>query len=608
VRRFWLAVFLACAAATATGQHTPQGEGILARAGARFITEREFRERFELLPGLYRHRGAGLEVTKLEFLYMLAAEKLLAQEAATRGLDRDSAFLAGLDGVRRLLARDQLYREEVRQSVTVTPADIAAGIRQAPVLLHVAYLYFGNEADARFVRGRIGSAREFDLLVPDSSLGALRDTATVIWGDAAEEIESAAYALGADEVSPPVRSGDGWYLLRVLSRSPRPDYSGLDPAALRERVEEVIRARRESVRMHEVLREVLSRTQGYGKAAAVKALGAALRDLFSEDAAAGGDSMVALDAGGAERLRAAMSARLTDTLAVAGATIWSVADGINLLLSRRFAVRRDRLDAVPAMINDELEFRVHQELLAQEGLRRGLDARPEVRSRLELWRDAYLADAMKQEAFSRVTMTDAELAEYAQYLDSSAAPPEVNLRELRTASLGEMEEALAALESGATFEDVVRRWTSDEALRRTGGETGFFPITARAPVGPLAGELRVGERFGPVRTDSGVVVFEVLGRRDAPPPAGSALPPKDSLAASLRAIKQQGLLNRFLSQAAARQGVDVYEDRLRAVDVSPLPMLTYRLLGFGGRMFEVPFVDPQIHWLRIPPPQDPVIP
>ena len=58
---------------------------VVARAGNAFISEREFQERFELTPGLYRHRKAQLEQEKLTFLYSMIAEKLLAQEARERG-------------------------------------------------------------------------------------------------------------------------------------------------------------------------------------------------------------------------------------------------------------------------------------------------------------------------------------------------------------------------------------------------------------------------------------------------------------------------------------------------------------------------------------------
>jgi len=37
-------------------------------------------------------------------------------------------------------------------------------------------------------------------------------------------------------------------------------------------------------------------------------------------------------------------------------------------------------------------------------------------------------------------------------------------------------------------------------------------------------------------------------------------------------------------------------------------MMTFRLLGFGGRMFAAPFVPSELDWVNIDPPSTPVIP
>ena len=48
----------------------------IARAGAMYISEQEFLERYELLPWQYRNRANNVEESKLVFLYSLVAEKL----------------------------------------------------------------------------------------------------------------------------------------------------------------------------------------------------------------------------------------------------------------------------------------------------------------------------------------------------------------------------------------------------------------------------------------------------------------------------------------------------------------------------------------------------
>jgi parvulin-like peptidyl-prolyl isomerase len=294
---------------------------------------------------------------------------------------------------------------------------------------------------------------------------------------------------------------------------------------------------------------------------------------------------------------------------IAGDVRWSVEEVLERLYGKRFQIERRRIGAVPAVLNGELEYWTQQELLAQEALRRGLDHRPDVERKLLMWRQAALAGAMKRYAESRVQVSEADVWEYRHAVDTSTSVPEVNLRVLKTATLEEMQSALGQLSAGEDFGTVVRRWGADSTARARGGETGFFPVTDRALLGAFTATLDSGQRYGPVSIPGGYMLVEVTGKRIAGAQSDSlALRDEEQARQDVTALKRQGLLNTFLAQSARRRGFDVYTDRLRAISVTSIPMLTYRILGFGGRMFEVPFVDPQIQWLNIEPPPEPVLP
>lgn len=194
----------------AVSQSVKSPQNVLARAGDLFVTEKEFVERFELLPALQRNRKSRLEESKLELLYSIIAEKLLAQEAQQRKLDQDPAFVASFGEVRKLLARDQLYREEVSSKVNVSEAEVRKGISEAVREVLLSYLFFDNREDAIFVRKQIKTEHDFDHIRIDSSLHAVRDTATVIWSDAEPAIERIAYKMKRGEISPEIRASAGY--------------------------------------------------------------------------------------------------------------------------------------------------------------------------------------------------------------------------------------------------------------------------------------------------------------------------------------------------------------------------------------------------------------
>jgi hypothetical protein len=598
-----LLLLLFCSALSvcrAWGQpETPGSEPVLARAGGLFVSEREFLERFELTPGLYRHRKSALEQEKLEFLLSMIAEKLLVQDALDRGLDREEITLRGVLEVTRMFARDELYRREVREKVSVSTQELNEGIRRARRVRLVRYLFFESEEEAKVVYSGLRTADDLRRLSIDSSMQVLRDTASVLWGDAEPAIENAAFTLRRGEISPVVQAGDGWYILGFVSDRPNPGVQELTASALRSRVESVIRSRKEGEKMQEFLAELMDRAGVYSPGEPFSSLASAVGEVLAE-------SEEALTPSAAAQVKGRLRGRLGDTVLVAGSRAWTAEEAVDLLASRGFVVRGEPRRRAGRRLYEAFREWSAKEVTEEEAVRRGLDRLPEVQRAVEPWRDALLAGRMKAVLGEHVTVTDAEVAAYSATLDPAWGVPVVRLRELRTATMERMREAFSALERGSTFESTVRRYSDDPRARANGGLTGPFPITERKPVGEIAWRLAVGERYGPIRDSAGVLIFEVVEKQNVPPHGDTAR--VTAAAAELLRMKQRRLVTMFLSQSANRRGFDLYQDRLARLSVSPVPMLAFRFLGFGGRMFAVPFVDPQLDWLNVEPPEEILLP
>ncbi|HTY58523.1 MAG TPA: peptidylprolyl isomerase, partial [Bacteroidota bacterium] len=258
------------------------------------------------------------------------------------------------------------------------------------------------------------------------------------------------------------------------------------------------------------------------------------------------------------------------------------------------------LRTIPARLNTEIKALVQRELMAQEGLRRGLDTLPDVRRQLAMWRDSFLA-AREREALRRsVTVSDADVWAYLKSEDSSVAVPRVQVRELLTKTFEQMQGAMDDMDRGMSFADAVKKWSVDPSARDRGGLSGYFPVNARPPLGSIASQLKIGERYGPVGVPEGVLFVELEGRKQVPPGRDTALAQKFARAKEeVRAMKGRRAVTLRLALLAKEKGVDVYTDRLKLVSVSRVPMMTFRILGFGGRMLAVPFVVPELDWLDV---------
>lgn len=581
-------------------------EKYLGSAGNMYISEREFLERFEMLPALHRHIKPKLMEAKLELMYSLIAEKLLAQEAESRKLDQDSVFKGALLHLRKLLARDELYREEVSQKVSLSAEEIAAGTSMAQVELRVSYIFFPRREDADFVRERIHTPRDFEAIRIDSSMDHLRDTVTIVWGEADPPIERAAYALRKGAVSPVVEAGQGFYILRLDHRQLGGPYASMQPEVLRDRVVKQLRIVKEREAILRIVPDLLSGKPGYAKPGPFELLSKALVKVFREH---GGDSLTFVDAGMVDQITEECHESLDDTFAVAGSQVWSVRDMIQMLYSKQFRASRARAHAIPFLLNANVSDWVQQELLGQVALDRRLDTVPAVQKQMEMWTQSYLAAEMKEYVHQHTTLSDAEVWSYLKSKEKDIPVPTVQLRELRTRTVDEMGQALADLERGKPFPDVIRKWSVDPEARETEGLLPAFPVTERPPLGAIAMQMDVGQRYGPIQTHNGEVYFELVAKHERPLQEDTSLAGKFARGSKeLRRMKERRALDLVLSKAGKLRGYTIYSDRLEKLEVTPIPMMTYRILGFGGRIFAVPFVDPLIDWMGIEPPERDLFP
>lgn len=576
---------------------------VLGKAGQWYISEDEFVRRFELTPGVGQERPGRMEEAKEVFLYSLIAEKLLAQEAGEKGWSKNPGFLSAFDHVRSMIVRDELYREEVSAKVHISNEEVIQGMTQAVRQRTMTYLFFQRKEDAEFIRGHLQNSSDLLAMVLDSSLQAVKDTATVIWGDANWTVEQAAYRLKRDQVSPVIAANGGFYILTLERESPSQYFLSLSQSSLLGKVRQVLRDRKERERLDEFTRSFVNGKTGYAKSEALKIIARAIRK--------GCDEAVAIHdtvTGPAvwRVILKEIGPHGDDTVAVAGPTTWNIADVMDeienaliLVKSRSALEYADELDQL-------IRVKVLQELLAQEGMRRKLDEKPAVHMKLEMWRSSMLAAEIKEVVRQSVKVDSSDVWAFLTGGKHQWMIPRVRLRELWTNSPDRMQSALEELGKGALFEALVDKWSEDIPSKAGKGLTNPFLVTERAPLGPLAADMGVGQRYGPVRVGGRFVYFELVERnvkRDT-----STAGVYEDAVNEVRGMKVRRVLSEHIAALGKEMGFTIFQDQLKNVSVSGVPMMTFRLLGFGGRMFEVPFVIKEIDWLNVGTENGKVIP
>jgi parvulin-like peptidyl-prolyl isomerase len=280
-----------------------------------------------------------------------------------------------------------------------------------------------------------------------------------------------------------------------------------------------------------------------------------------------------------------------------------VKDVLYKLRGKTFKIDSSRTTGIAVQLNFYLLVMVQQELLAEEGLSQKLDERSSVKDELDIWRQQILAKLAEMDFQKNIQVSDQDIMQYLEEFNSEARYPRVQIRELHTKDITSMDQSLMEVRAGVSFQEVIRKHSTDLRSAQNSGLSDEFPVNERMPLGMLCWRMQVGERTGPVHLQNDYIYFELV-KKDYPTGESdssfSSLMQKTANDASI--FKKKKLLDIFIAKIAQQRGYAIYADRLKQLKVSNVPMMTYRILGFGGRMFAVPFVTRQVDWIGVENP------
>lgn len=576
----------------------------LARVGTSVITGRDLFERIELMPWEGKDRRRTFDSSRVHALESLVAERLLANEAAERGIGFDTLMLLRLDGLEREFVRDELYRKEVADSVSVSPGEMKAGLRKYALLLRVVVFRCFSEPAGRVLLERLRAQSTPDTVAPPGSgEGVLsRDTVTVEFGIADESLEDHAYALNPGHpVSAPYFSENlGWVVLACIDAQANPRYAQQDIAKQLSSVRAILRMREARNRGREFLRSLLNPQKAVADRHLLGLLARSIYAIIMTDSAAHrsrGRFLLAPEE--IDLLEGDLRPDLGRELVSIPGGGMSLGTAIQSFRIEPFSSPSLRRSTFLSVLNESVKKIVEGELLAREGYRLHLQNSPSVKHDLAAWSDNWRALMMEQSIPGEEPAEEDDmevLIENGRRIDPSY---EVNVQEILTDSLSEALQCMDRLIGGADMAELARRVSRRPGWSGHGGESGFFHVRSYPELGIRALAADTGRLVGPVAVKGGYSVFRVLGKRGNAVNEGMTL---DSLRSLLRPRmryeKRRHAVDRFIAGLAQKYGVKMYYDRLQNIDISRHDMFTRRLIGFGGMMNAAPVLKPEWGWVR----------
>ena len=595
------AVLFLPAAACAWPQ--PQGKEDLPRdtlavVGGGAVTAADLLERVDFMPFPGKENPAERESLKTRALESIVAERLLAAEAASRGLGSDSLTALRLAGLERAFVRDQLFRNEVAAGVAASPGEIESGLKKYARELRVVIFRSPTEESARMTaQALLRPAGR-----PDSI--ASRDTVTMSFGMSDESLEEHAYTLtAARSVSPPFLSPFlGWVVLRLVGARPAPAPAAQSMNDRLITVKNIIERRKSQARGVRYMASVLEPERAEADSAVFRLLGQALYAIIASDTAAHRiEGRLMLTPGEVDLLEENLRGSLSRTLVGMPQGGLTLGAAIQAFRTEPFTTPSLGRRTFAYVLNESVKRIAREEFLAREGYRKNLQASPAVRHDLETWRANWLGHMMQEEiAAAAGPPTEEEetsgLIAYARLLSPSY---EVNVREILLDSLAKASRCREALLAGEDMASLARRVSQRKGWAERGGESGYFHVRSFPELGIRALIADSGALVGPVPLPGGYSLFRVLGKRLAHTDGAMTIDSlRNLIRGEIRSGVRQTRLDRSIAGLAEKFGVVFHFDRLKYVVLSGHNMFTRRYIGFGGMMNAAPILQVQTGWMR----------
>lgn len=575
----------------------------VARVGNLSISDEEFRERFEMTPGFNRQKKNSEESNKIEFLFTLVAEKLWALEALNRNLDTAEAIKFSTNAFEKMFVRDVLFKKEIQDRINITEDELSYGLIKYSNKLYVNFLFSEDADEINSLSNLINEGVPFDSILAESPEKDEQKTPKeIVFGQMDENIEDVLYDLKVGENTEPILTPDGWYIFKLVNRSEQKLMSESDKETTLKNIKKIIEARKLIEREKEFYIDFFKDKKVEIEPEIFEKLAREISSIFEKKKKAfaiDDNELINLDVNDILKIESDLGKDKASQIFIKFENNpVTTKEYLNSLIFDGFNSKDFKINIIRASLDKRIKGDIEKELLYREGAERGYNNLPEVKAQVELWREHYLSEMIKDEFRDSISVTNDEVFQYyKQNNKPESYPMLVNIVEVLTDSLENAVKVLNDLNSGIDIKILAKKYNKREWTKKKDGEYGLFPITQYGEIGQIASSMDIGDIYGPLKLKEGYSVFKLIDKQDE-----KFIPPKpferfkDQYKQDLIFQKLYKRMTDFTYELAIKYGVDLDLNDLENIKVTSLPSFGIRYLGFGGKITAVPLLAPNADW------------
>ena len=575
---------------------------IVAKAGDEIITKDEFYKRYEFTPHIKSKTAYDSASTKRDFIYTLIGEKLLASAAKSENVDKTHEFKMMMDYLMNIYLRDALYKVEVKDKIFVPDSELVKGEHRVLKSFHTKFIFSTDEKEIYKIYSEIKNGASFDSLLNLRSENLEQSTSQeVTFGTMNEKLEDIIYNLAPGNVTVPVKLDEGWYLCKVYSVTKKifPDDND------KRKVVKIVKSRLENKLYQDFYMKFFKGKNVNADRQLFVKLSKVILNYVKEN-----ESLFKEQRNNKYRLVEKDAAQFEKKLSKDDLnSIFikfseqpvTLSQFLDYLSLEGMELEKTDEKYINSKLNSFIRTFIQNEFLSREAMRRGYDKLPDVASELKLWSDFYLSRLMMTKIFSKEKVTDDEAYEFFQKSNQIIRQPDqVKIAEILVKDLNTVELILDEIDKGENFNKLASKYTIRDSLKNRGGEFNYFAVSENGDLGKRAGQMKIGDIFGPIKTKDGYSIIKLLDKK-----LGKKIKyekftdAKEEIVNYLRTEKMYKNLDDITAKMAIDRGVEINQNVLQSIKVTNINMIVFRRFGFGGQLVAAPFSPDFSDWIKV---------
>lgn len=566
---------------------------ILARVGNRTISSTEFTTRFSLTIFPQKDVKRNLDAVKKEFLLSLIAEKLLAEEAHRKNVDQDAVLQMTMKNTQEMFMRDKLFRDEIRSKVKVSEKEIRIRFEKQLHEVEYQFLFSNSEQEITNLKSLLDQGMPFDSL-----LTAQRsEDKTVMNSGTASAVESelrkVIRRLTPGQISEPIRISSGFYIIRKMPEltAERKEELFLEQ---RRSIERILRSEKEYTATIKFVKSLWKGKRAIINKEHFAAIGRELKQDLERSAAADTSDILQPDPEAFAFLRDKFGMRIEEKFFSIDRDSVSVRNAIDRLELKSFIVKKNTVAEFPGTFKSIVQEIIDEYLITREAYRRRLQFSDEVKKEMAMWIDNGLAQSLIEDLWDQFIASDDSVWNF--YLQNPrifGSPLEIKIIEVLHSSRDTLQSLLKRIKKGESFVAIAMDYSERDGARERRGELGYFPITKYPEFGRPALAMQINDLSNIIKLSNAYSFFQLIGKRKK---SDNTLTSIDEIRTQIekkwRAGIKQSRFNKFVANLASKSSIQIFDDALKTLDVTPSQMFTIRYLGFGGKIPAAPSVMP----------------